>query len=70
MVGINKQNMDARKIFISPFIENNVKVVSENGLYGEDPLYTSIFNTIASFDLFKYKRAGHKAFGKPSESEQ
>jgi hypothetical protein len=47
---------DSRKDFIDQFIGRNVAIVTEENLYGRDPIYTDIFNTIANFDLFKYRR--------------
>jgi hypothetical protein len=54
---------DERKKFVSTYVGKNVKIVSENNLYGQDPLYTTIFNQIANFDLFKYDRSKKKDKG-------
>lgn len=54
---------DARKDFINKYIGHNLKIVSEDNLYGQDPQYTTIFNKIANFDLFKYKRMQKKDKG-------
>jgi hypothetical protein len=48
---------DIRKEFItSNYLGKNVRIVSENEWYGVDPMYTDLFNKIASFDLFRYRR--------------
>ena len=47
---------EARRNFINEYIGKNVEIVDEANLYGKDPVYTNIFNTIASHDLFNYKR--------------
>jgi len=47
---------DARRNFIKEYIGKNVEIVGEGSLYGKDPIYTSIFNSIASHDLFNYRR--------------
>ena len=52
-----------RREFISGFIGKNVEIVSEGGLYGKDPIYTSIFNSIASHELFNYRRGESKNKG-------
>ncbi|SHI73436.1 hypothetical protein SAMN05444373_10083 [Thermoclostridium caenicola] len=43
---------EERKNLISIYIEKNVEIVSEDNLYGKDPLYTTIFNKIATHELF------------------
>lgn len=52
-----------RKNYISSKIGINVEVVNEGRLYGNDPLYTTIFNQIADHDLFRYKRLQSKDKG-------
>lgn len=47
---------EARRDFIKEYIGKNVEIVGEGSLYGKDPIYTSIFNSIASHELFNYKR--------------
>ena len=46
----------ARRDFIHEYLDKNVEIVGEANLYGRDPVYTNIFNSIASHDLFNYKR--------------
>ncbi len=47
---------DVRRAYVSNFEGFNVEIVGENGLYGVDPIYTTIFNKIANHDLFHYTR--------------
>ncbi len=52
------------KIFLDPYLNSNtVKMVGEGGLYGKDPLYTSIFNKIAKHELVNYSRCQSKNRG-------
>jgi hypothetical protein len=41
----------------------NVTIVFEEGLYGTDPLYTTIFNNIANHELVQYVRGNSKDRG-------
>ncbi len=41
----------------------NVTVVEEGGLYGTDPLYTTIFNNISKHELVNYRRGQSKDRG-------
>ena len=45
-----------RQDFVKQYIGKNVEVVTESDLYGKDPLYTTLFNSIAGHELFNYKR--------------
>lgn len=54
---------EERKNLISIYIEKNVEIVSEDNLYGKDPLYTTIFNKIATHELFNYHRSDRKNRG-------
>lgn len=54
---------EERKKFVNIYVGNNVKIVTENNLYGQDPLYTTVFNQIANYDLFKYERPKKKNKG-------
>lgn len=47
---------EERRNFIHPFIGHNVTIVGENGLYTADPHYNTIFNAVAGYDLFDYRR--------------
>lgn len=42
--------------YLTPFVGRNITRVSEGTMYGSDPLYTTIFNEIAQYDLFQYRR--------------
>lgn len=53
---------DARK-YVDSYIGRNVSIVYENGLYGTDPLYTTIFNNISSHNLVRYSRGNSKDRG-------
>jgi len=60
---------DARRSFINSYKDKNVEIVSEDNLYGKDPIYTNIFNCIASHDLFNYRR-GESVFSIPYDSRK
>lgn len=47
---------DQRRQYVQTYVGRNVELVDENGLYGQDPQYTSIFNKIARHTLFNYVR--------------
>lgn len=47
---------NARRDFIKAYVGKNVEIVGEGGLYGKDPIYTGVFNSIAAHDLFNYRR--------------
>lgn len=51
------------KAFVDTYKGKNVTVVYEDGLYGKDPKYTTIFNNIASHELVKYVRGRSKDRG-------
>ena len=51
------------KVFIEGYIGKNVEIVSENNLYGKDPVYTSIFNDIARHERVLYSRGSSKDRG-------
>lgn len=51
------------RIFVDTYIGKNVTIVGENGLYGKDPKYTTIFNRIAEHELVNYKRGNSKDQG-------
>lgn len=42
----NELDSDAKKL-VDSYKGKNVTIVSEDGLYGRDPIYTTIFNTIS-----------------------
>lgn len=51
------------RAFVDTYRGKNVTIVDENGLYGTDPKYTTIFNHIASHELVKYARGQSKDRG-------
>lgn len=53
---------DARK-FVDNYKGKNVSIVTEGGLYGTDPRYTTIFNNIAKHELVNYVRGRSKDCG-------
>lgn len=54
---------DEAKAFVNQYIGKNVTIVDEDGLYGADPIYTTIFNQIASHELVNYTRGQSKNRG-------
>lgn len=55
---VYKELDDEAKALVQMYLGKNVTIVDEGGLYGKDPLYTTIFNNIASHELVNYER-GH-----------
>lgn len=53
---------DARAL-VDIYKDKNVTIVKEDGLYGTDPQYTTIFNNIAQHELVQYKRGRSKDSG-------
>lgn len=51
------------RVFVDTYREINVTIVEENGLYGNDPKYTTIFNKIACHELVSYERGRSKDRG-------
>ena len=51
------------KAFLASYIGKNVTIVKEGNLYGKDPLYTTIFNSIATHELVNYVRGQSKDRG-------
>ncbi len=49
--------------FINSFLEKNAEIVSEADLYGRDPRYTDIFNSIADHERVRYQRGESKNQG-------
>lgn len=54
---------EAAKEFVKPYIGKNVAIVDEGGLYGRDPLYTTVFNEIACHERVRYTRGSSKNKG-------
>lgn len=53
---------DSRQL-IEKYIGRNVSIVSEDNLYGRDPIYTTIFNEIATHERVMYIRGRSKDCG-------
>lgn len=51
------------KSFIDRYNGKKVSIVSEGGLYGRDPVYTTIFNDISRHDRVLYSRSSSKDRG-------
>lgn len=62
-IEIYKELDDEARTFVDTYKGKNVTIVDENGLYGTDPKYTTIFNNIAGHELVKYVRGRSKDRG-------
>lgn len=51
------------RTFLAPYIGKNITIVTEGNLYGKDPQYTTIFNSIATHELVNYVRGQSKDRG-------
>lgn len=51
------------KNFLEEYIGKNISIVSENNLYGRDPVSTTIFNNISNHDRVRYSRGESKNRG-------
>lgn len=51
------------RAFVDVYMDRNVTLVNEEGLYGKDPRYTTIFNNIARHELVNYVRGRSKDRG-------
>lgn len=51
------------KVLVDSYVGKNVTIVDEEGLYGTDPRYTTIFNNIAKHELVNYSRGQSKDRG-------
>lgn len=60
---VYKELDDEARAFVDTYIGKNVRIVDEDGLYGTDPKYTTIFNNIAGHELIKYERRHSKDRG-------
>lgn len=58
----NELDADSRKL-IDQYIGKNVSIVSEDNLYGRDPVYTTIFNDISTHERVMYFRGNSKDCG-------
>lgn len=60
---VYKELDDDARAFVDTYKGKNVVIVDEDGLYGADPKYTTIFNNIARHELVKYVRGCSKDRG-------
>lgn len=60
---VYKELDEEARQFVDTYIGKNVTVVDENGLYGTDPKYTTIFNNISNHELVNYERGRSKDRG-------
>jgi len=51
------------KGFVDGYLDKNTRIVGEDGMYGKDPKYTTIFNNIANHELVEYSRGKSKDRG-------
>ena len=58
----NELDINSR-ILLDEYIGKNVNIVSEDNLYGLDPVYTTIFNEISTHDRVLYSRGNSKDCG-------
>jgi hypothetical protein len=61
-------NSEERKEFLNNYLGKNLTIVCEGDLYTHDPIYNSIFNAIAKYDLFDYKRRSIPFLENPSKN--
>ena len=54
---------DEARQLVDTYVGKNVTIVDENGLYGKDPKYTTIFNNISNHELINYERGRSKDRG-------
>lgn len=60
---VYKEMDDDARAFVDTYKEKNVTIVNEGSLYGTDPQYTTIFNSIAKHELVRYERGRSKDRG-------
>lgn len=60
---VYKELDENAKKMVDTYIGKNVTIVKEDGVYGTDPLYTTIFNHIVGHELVNYKRGNSKDRG-------
>lgn len=60
---VYKELDEESRNFVDGYMGKNVTKVSENGLYGTDPKYTTIFNNISRHELVNYERGNSKDRG-------
>lgn len=60
---VYKELDEESKGFLDMYKGRNVTIVDEDGLYGTDPCYTTIFNRISGHELVNYERGRAKDRG-------
>lgn len=60
---VYKELDEESRLFIDCYKDKNVSIVKEDGLYGTDPKYTTIFNNISKHELVNYERGRSKDRG-------
>lgn len=60
---VYKELDDDARNYVDSYKGKNVSIVTEGGLYGTDPKYTTIFNNIAKHELVNYERGRSKDRG-------
>ena len=60
---VYKELDEEARNFVDSYKGKNVTIVTENGLYGTDPKYTTIFNSISRHELVRYERGCSKDRG-------
>lgn len=60
---VYKELDDDARTFVDSYVGSKVKIVSEGGLFGRDPQYTTIFNNIAEHELVRYTRGSSRDRG-------
>lgn len=60
---VYKELDDDARSFVDIYKNKNVTIVKEDGLYGTDPQYTTIFNNISKHELVQYERGRSKDRG-------
>lgn len=58
----NELDINSRTL-LDQYIGKNVNIVSEDNLYGRDPIYTTIFNEISTHERVLYSRGNSKDCG-------
>ena len=60
---VYKELDSAAKGFLDTYVGKNVKIVQDEGLYGIDPLFTTIFNDMAGHERVLYSLGSSKDRG-------
>lgn len=60
---VYKELDDKARNLVDGYKDRNITIVQADGLYGTDPVYTTIFNNIANHELVNYKMGSSKDRG-------